>query len=124
MELAELVSDRDFRQRVRQVVDYGRPRDADERLRNQGNWVTENAVSAALRGCPPDSAEAAQVVNRILEYPGGSLRREELLAGLELVTDRRIDRYAELTAIINGWPPFPSYTRAMEWLIAALRAHE
>lgn len=124
VELAELVSDRDFRQRVRQVVDYGRPRDADERLRDQGNWVTENAMSAALRGYPPDSAEAAQVVNRILEYPGGSLRREELLAGLELVTDRRIDRYAELTAIINGWPPFPSYTRAMEWLIAALRAHE
>ena len=54
----------------------------------QGNWVTENAVSAALRGA------------------------------------RRIDRYAELTAIINRWPPFPSYTPAMEWLIAALRAHQ
>ena len=52
VELAELVSDRDFRQRVRQVVDYGRPRDADERLRDQGNWVTENAMSAALRGYP------------------------------------------------------------------------
>ena len=36
------------------------------------------------------------------------LRREELLAGLELITDRRIDRYWELTATINGWPPFPS----------------
>jgi hypothetical protein len=56
--------------------------------------------------------------------PWGSLRREELLAALELVTDRRIDRYAQLTAIINGWPPFPSYTPAMEWLIAALRAHQ
>ena len=63
-------------------------------------------------------------MNRILEYPGGSLRREELLAGLELVTDRRIDRYAELTATINGWPLFPSYTPALEWLIAALRARE
>jgi DNA-binding transcriptional MerR regulator len=124
VELAELVSDRDFRQRVRQVTDFGRSRDADERLRNQGNWVTENAVSAVLRGCPPDSAEAAQVVNRILACPAGSMRREELLAGIELVTDRRLDRYAELTAIINGWPPFPSYTPAMEWLIAALRAHE
>ena len=52
VELAEMVSDRDFRQRVRQVVDYGRPRDADERLRDQGNWVTENAMSAALREYP------------------------------------------------------------------------
>jgi DNA-binding transcriptional MerR regulator len=124
VELAELVSDPDFRHRVRQVTDFGRSRDEDEQLRMQGNWVTENAVSAVLRGCPPNSAEAAQVVNRILKYPGGSLRREELLAELELVTDRRIDRYAELTAIINGWPPFPSYTPAMEWLIAALRAHQ
>jgi DNA-binding transcriptional MerR regulator len=124
VELAELVSDRDFRQRIRLVADWGRPRDADDRLRNQGDWVQENAVAAALRECPPDSAEAAQVVNRILEFPGGSLRREELLAGLELITDRRIDRYWELTATINGWPPFPSYTPAFEWLIAALRAHE
>jgi hypothetical protein len=104
MELAELVSDRDFRQRVRQVVDYGRPRDADERLRNQGDWVTENAVAAVLRGCPPYSAEAAQVVNRIWSTPGGSLRREELLAGLELVAERRMDRYA-------GWE-LPARLRA------------
>ena len=30
----------------------------------------------------------------------------------------------QLTAIINGLPPFPTYAPAFEWLIAALRAHE
>ena len=38
-----------------------------------------------------------------------------------MVTDRRLDRYWQLTAVINGWPPFPTYTPAFEWLIAALR---
>ena len=63
-------------------------------------------MAAVLRECPPDSAEAAQVVNRILEPFGGRLRREELLAGLEAVTDPRIEQYWQLTATINGWPPF------------------
>ena len=80
-------------------------------------------MAAVLRGCPPDSAEAAQVVNRILEPFGGSLRRDELLAGLEVVTDPRIEQYWQLTATINGWPPFPSRMQGDLWLLAALRAH-
>ena len=42
---------------------------------------------------------------------GAPAGREEFLAGLEVGTDRRIDRYWQLKAIINGWPPFPSYMR-------------
>jgi DNA-binding transcriptional MerR regulator len=128
VELAELASDPDFRHRVRQVTDFGRSRDEDEQLRMQGNWVTENAVSAVLRGCPPGSAEAAQVVSRLLERVPGEdpVDREELIAGLEAATDPRIDRYWQLTATINGWPPFPSpspsRTQGDLWLLAALRA--
>jgi coenzyme F420-reducing hydrogenase gamma subunit len=82
-------------------------------------------VAAALRGCPPDSAEAAQVVSRILEAVQGEhpVDREELIAGLEVTTDLRIDRYWQLTATINGWPPFPSRMPGDLWLLAALRAH-
>jgi hypothetical protein len=53
---------------------------------------------------PPDSAEAAQVLNRILE-PAPEMHpadREELIAGLEVTTDSRIERYWQLTATING----------------------
>jgi len=124
VELAELVSDRDFRQRIRQVTDYGIQMQASDGLQDLTDWAQENAVAAVLRGCPPDSAEAAQVVNRILEPFGGRLRREELLAGLEVVTDPRIERYWQLTATINGWPPFPSPMPGSVWLLAALRAHE
>jgi DNA-binding transcriptional MerR regulator len=123
VELAGLVSDRDFRRRTRQVTDHGIQPQASG-LEDLSDWATQHAVAALLRGCPPDSAEAATVVNRILEPNGWSARREELLAGLELLFEPRIERYWQLTAIINGLPPFPTYAPAFEWLIAALRAHE
>jgi DNA-binding transcriptional MerR regulator len=123
VELAELVSDRDFRRRTRQVTEYGIHLE-DNGLEDLAGWATQHAVAALLRGCPPDSAEAAKVVNRILEPYGWSARRDELLAGLEMLSEPRMERYWQLTAIINGLPPYPTYTPAFEWLIAALRAHE
>jgi hypothetical protein len=44
------------------------------------------------------------------------------LARMSAASDPRIGRYWQLTAAINGSPPFPSYIPAFEWLIAALRA--
>ena len=123
VELAGLVSDRDFRRRTRQLTEHGIQLQASG-LEDLADWATQHAVAALLRGCPPGSAEAATVVNRILEPNGWSARREELLAGLEMLFDPRIERYWQLTAIINGLPPFPTYAPAFEWLIAALRAHE
>ena len=65
------------------------------------------------------------VLNRILEpAPGMHLvDRKELIAGLSVVTDPRIERYWQLTATINGWPPFASHMPGDLWLLAALRAH-
>jgi DNA-binding transcriptional MerR regulator len=125
VELAEMVSDPDFRQRMRQVQDIGRQVDAREGLQDFLGWAQNNAVAAVLRGCPPDSAEAAQVLSRVLEPVPGMhpVDREELIAGLEVATDPRIERYWQLTATINGWPPFPSHMPGDLWLLAALRAH-
>ena len=153
VEIAELVSDPGFRQRIRQVMDLGarfgrrpephplrtvpRPpgyppghRDqagagASDGLRDLLHEAREYAATAVLQGSPPDSAEAAQVVSRLLEPVPGEhpVDREELIAGLEAATDQRIDRYQQLTATINGWPPFPSSMQADRWMLAALRAH-
>jgi DNA-binding transcriptional MerR regulator len=105
--------------------DHAEPVGAGDGLRDRLDWAHENAVAAVLRGCPPDSAEAAQVVSRILEPVPGEhpVDREELIAGLEVTTDPRMDRYWQLTATINGWPPFPSHMPGDLWLLAALRAH-
>ena len=168
VEIAELVGDPGFRQRIRQVMDLGarfggrvevhalrtrprpgrppghrdhagagrtRPADtsgghaepadagAGDGLRDWLHEARQNAA-AALREYPPDSAEAAQIVNRTLESVPAEhpVDREELIAALEAATDPRIDRYAQLTATINAWPPFPSHRQADLWLLAALRA--
>jgi len=121
VELAEMVGDQGFRQRIRQVTDFGMQIQASD---DWVGWAQENAVAAVLRGCPPDSAEAAAVVDQIMASAPGSLDRARLLAGLEAGTDPRIERYWQLTATINGRPPFPSLMPALEWLLAALRAHE
>jgi hypothetical protein len=168
VEIAELVSDPGFRQRIRQVLDLSaqfggrvevhakrvRPRRPPGHLDHAGADRTQQAdaggdhaepvgagarnglrdlhdearenAAAVLRGSPPDSAEAAQVVSRLLETVQGEhpVDREELIAALEVATDPRIDRYWQLTATINGWPPFPSHMPGDLWLLAALRAHE
>jgi DNA-binding transcriptional MerR regulator len=122
VELAEMVSDRDFRRSVRQVTGYG-IEIQEGRARLDLDWAQENATAAVLRGCPPESAEAAQVVDRILAPAESHQRQAELLDQLEALADPRIERYWQLTATINGWPPFPSPMPALGWLIAALRAH-
>jgi hypothetical protein len=50
VELAEQVSDPDFRQRMRQVMDIGRQIDARDGLQDWLGWAHENAVAAVLRG--------------------------------------------------------------------------
>jgi hypothetical protein len=63
------------------------------------------------------------VVDRILAPAESHQRKAELLDQLEALADPRIERYWQLTATINDWPPFPSPMPALGWLIAALRAH-
>jgi hypothetical protein len=105
------------------VAGYGTQLQAGQGLLDVG-WAQENAGTAVLRGVPPESDEAAQVADRILAPTAGDQHRSELLAQLEIFTDPRIEHYWQLTAIINGWPPFSSPMPAFEWLLAALHAHE
>lgn len=121
VDLAELVADRDFREQLRRVADVG--------IQIQsGRWLADveraqgEAEAARRRTVPPGSAEAAQIVERILAGAPASLSRAELLAQLEAAADPRIERYWELTAVISGRGPFPSPLPALEWLAAALRA--
>ncbi|HEX4090811.1 MAG TPA: MerR family transcriptional regulator [Trebonia sp.] len=123
VELAELVTDKAFREQVRQVAGIGVQVQSGSWLADVGRTQDE-AEAARQRGVPPESAEAAQIVERVLASAPAGLRRAELLAQLEAATDPRIERYWELTAVISGRGPFPSVQRALEWLAAALRASQ
>jgi hypothetical protein len=74
VELAGLVTDRDFRRRTRQVTEYGIQLQANA-LEDLAGWATQHAVAALLRRCPPYSADAAKVVNRIMEPYGWRVAR-------------------------------------------------
>lgn len=123
VELAELASSPDFRQRIRQITAIGIRYQAGHGLVDVGR-AQEEAEAARNQGVPPDSAEAAQVINRILAGTAGSQDRAELLAQLEAFTDPRIERYWQLTAVISGRGTFTSPIPALGWLAAALRVQQ
>lgn len=52
----------------------------------------------------------------------GPAYRAWLAGDLDIFLDLRAERYWQLLAIINGWPPVPSTVPAWEWTVAALRA--
>jgi DNA-binding transcriptional MerR regulator len=124
VELAELVRDPTFAERVRQMAVTGagqgraRPEDAaDPKL------VVEHTGPALRAGIAPESAEGKAVLDRIVPADTPSDKRARLRANLETFTDRRVERYWQLMGVINGRPPFEPMAPTFEWVIAALAAH-
>jgi hypothetical protein len=76
----------------------------------------------------PASPEADPVVDELREALAGVDGADgaddpaALADRLATGTDARAERYWQLLAVINGWPPVPATVPAWEWLIAALRA--
>lgn len=126
IELAQLVRDDDFRRRTREMAEAGAASAApDEATRTAAAVVAERGSLALATGVAPDAPEAAAHVAAIEaafaqvgDGAGGSVLADRLAVG----TDRRAERYWQLLAIVNGWPPAPATVRAFEWAIAALRA--
>jgi hypothetical protein len=139
IELAELLADEEFRATIRRMSE----RHAAERQAGGGaaaapaqDWqraaalVAEKAGQARAAGVAPGSPEAAQVVDQIApafaaapgDDPADPAWRARLADRLEGGTDARAERYWQLLAIVNGWPPVPTTVPAWEWLIEALRS--
>lgn len=126
IELAELVRDKDFRRRIRQMSEAhsaaraaGEPMEAPKSTEQFFEWFTA-ADEAKTAGAAPDSAAGRAVAERVAAATGlaPAAAADQLATG----TDQRAERYWQLMAIINGWPPIPTTVPAVEWLIAALRA--
>ncbi|MDX6347622.1 MAG: hypothetical protein QOF84_2412 [Streptomyces sp.] len=129
VELAELVQDPGFRQRMRGVVEFnaqGRAAGGPAAEPGAYTWfakkVTLLAGDARQRGVTPGSPEAEEVLDRLLG-PGDPVRRAEVLRRLESDPDSDAERYRRLLAVINGEEPPHSHTPDYVWLIEALRAH-
>jgi DNA-binding transcriptional MerR regulator len=131
IELAELVRDDGFRSRIRQMSE----RHAETRPQQHPDWqeaarlVAEKAEGARVAGIDPASPEGRRIAAAIApafagpgDDPDDAAWRAALADRIATGTDARAERYWQLLAIINGWPPVPTTVPAWEWLIAALRA--
>jgi DNA-binding transcriptional MerR regulator len=149
VELAELVRDPDFRARIRGMAEAGAAErregeapDGDS-VRAAADLVAERGGAALEAGVEPGSEEAEPIVAEILAAFGGAASageadragpareggraraatfRAELADRFEQGADPRAERYWQLLAVINGWPPAPTTMPAWRWTIDALRA--
>jgi hypothetical protein len=129
VELAELVQDPGFRQRMRAMVEYhagARAAAAPGAAAGAPSRFTEKVTGLVgpvrERGVAPDSAEAKLVLDRVLEGADAA-KRSSIKARLRAGVDSQSDRYHELLAVINGDQPRPSRAADLEWLIAVIDSH-
>jgi DNA-binding transcriptional MerR regulator len=121
IELAELVQDADFRARIRSMSEQQASSPPAGDMQAVAALVSSRAGAALRAGVEPGSPAAESVVAELLPAFGGE-DRHVLADRLAVGTDARAERYWQLLAIINGWPPVPATVPAWEWLIAALRS--
>ena len=139
IELAELVQDDGFRATIRRMSEQhaadragaGAPAtDAPGPDWQTGAaLVAEHCERARTEGLDPTGPEAAAVLDRVApafaapgDDPTDPAWRTQLADRIAQGTDARAERYWQLLATINGWPPVPTTVPAWEWFIAALRA--
>jgi DNA-binding transcriptional MerR regulator len=128
VELAELVQDKDFRARIRAMSeghstarDAGATMDAPAEDTQQEWWAwSARAAEAREAGESPSSEAGRTLAAEVAASLGVS--PAEAANQIELGTDARAERYWQLMATINGWPPVPAQVPNAEWLVAALRA--
>ncbi len=123
IELAELASDPEFRERSREMAVAGAAAGSGQPRMTDPAPVLEHAGGAVAAGVAPESAAGKVILDRIVpaETPAGE--RATLADQIETFTDRRVERYWQLIGVINGRPAVPSTIPAFEWLVTALRVH-
>ncbi|MDR7275964.1 helix-turn-helix domain-containing protein [Catenuloplanes atrovinosus] len=121
VELAELVTDADFRARTREMAVAGtQPRPVAQGDYDYGK-LTTLAGAALADGVAPESARGQEIVREIAGDLDARARRA-LADEMALFSDARVERYWALLGTLNGWEPFTPKVPAFEWFIAALRA--
>ncbi|MFE3753442.1 MerR family transcriptional regulator [Nocardia tengchongensis] len=132
MELVELVRDKEFRAAVRRMAEYqARERAAgdDTGLHHDLTEAVRDRVGAALaESIAPDSPAAAGILDDLTARYAATFAklddaalRHWILDRLEVANDPRTERYWQLVATINGWPPLPDLGPTFGWFATALR---
>ncbi|MDR6319230.1 MerR family transcriptional regulator [Actinoplanes couchii] len=116
VELADLVTDPEFEQRLRQMLTDDTDADLGYDLRPA---VMQRAGHALAEGITPGSAQGREIVDRIVG-PAPPSVRHALGLRLELLADESLERFWALAGVLQGHRPGPSAIPAFQWLIAGL----
>jgi DNA-binding transcriptional MerR regulator len=130
IELADLIRDPEFRAKLREMGrrsfgtgSAGPPADS-MRL---ANLVTEKVEPAYEAGIDPASDAATPIVSELVAAWAAAAGRvddaayrRELRDNIAASIEPRAERYWQLLATINGWPPIPSRTHLWQWFVDAL----
>ncbi|MGC7099245.1 MerR family transcriptional regulator [Amycolatopsis lurida] len=133
IEFAELVQDEDFRALIRAMSEtHSAAREQGESMApgDQPDHTSffNRANEALTSGVAPDSPEGRAIADEMFNAWAGERDasdvsyRREVLARFAQGGDPRAERYWQLLAIINGWPPIPTQAPAAQWLTEAMRA--
>ncbi|HVV12338.1 MerR family transcriptional regulator [Amycolatopsis sp.] len=128
VEFAELIQDPAYRRAIRSMSERHaavraagvNPQPLPVQQETLSGW-TDRAQALLDKGSAPDSKPAQKLASEV-ERSGVGLTRQELADRIERHNDARAERYWQLLAIMNGWPPIPSRSAAMAYIVAALRA--
>ncbi|MEJ3742109.1 MerR family transcriptional regulator [Actinomycetes bacterium KLBMP 9797] len=127
LELSELVADPDFRALLRGMSTSGARAGASLGAETH-ELISEKAGAAVAAGIDPAGPAAAPILEDLMAAlaaasgrADGPEYRQEVLTLLESTVDPRPERYWQLMAIINGWPPIPAQMPNYTWLRDALR---
>ncbi|WP_344862955.1 MerR family transcriptional regulator [Amycolatopsis ultiminotia] len=136
IEFAELIRDPDFRLLIRKMSErqaadreageYEQPSRAQQQ--NWPGWITD-ARAALEAGETPDAPSGRALATAIAtasarpdQDPRDPEYRRALADKIASGGDPRAERYWQLMATINGWPPIPSTNEEQRFLVAALRS--
>jgi DNA-binding transcriptional MerR regulator len=136
VELAELIHDGSFRQKLREMGSWMRASTRpDEVMPTDPQTARELSELAfgrieplAEAGVAPDDPAAAPVVDEIVAAYAAAAGREpdtafraELADAARRGYEPRAERYWQLMAVINGWPPVPARMHLWGWFAAAIQ---
>ncbi|GAA0443699.1 MerR family transcriptional regulator [Acrocarpospora corrugata] len=132
VELAELTQNPDFRASMRRIAEHHATEHAEGPpgpRRDPAAMVRDQVAPALTAGIDPTSPQADPVVTAVAtqyshasDHPDDANLRHRLLTRLQTVNDPRRERYLQLLAVINDWPPPESLTPSLDWFIQALPA--
>ena len=120
VEFAELIQDPSFRALIRGMSERNAGSSTWEASREQWADWSGRAQGFLDAGLAPGGPEGQALAAELVE--AANLDRGTLADQIDQANDPRAERYWQLMAVMNGWPPVPTRFPAVEWLVAALRA--